>query len=150
MKTITTRKQAVKIAKKVLERSRASGKPVRKGKIYCSPRCGAGCTHADYIAAKDAAARLIIRLGKGWKARVWENLGWHWMVSNGAVEVVPHTGYRRRVEEYAAWFQGEQQIITEHYATPEKALEVLRETIIARAEEMAKASRMIDRTLNRA
>lgn len=33
-------------------------------------------------------------LGKGWKSRVWENLGWHCAVENGVLKVHPSSsGY---------------------------------------------------------
>jgi len=65
--------------------------PVRRGKIYCSPACGHDCTHRDYLAAVRGAERLARRLGPGWKAEVWENLGWHYRaivkVRGGRLEV---------------------------------------------------------------
>jgi len=37
-----------------------------------------------------AAKRLQKRMcGKGWKYRVWENLGWHYSVHNGGMTVHP-------------------------------------------------------------
>lgn len=43
----------------------------------CARWCGRGCTQAEYETAKKAGAALAARLGATWKARVWENLGWH-------------------------------------------------------------------------
>jgi hypothetical protein len=48
------------------------------GDRYCSPACGRGCTWAEYQAARKAAAALVRQLGRGWRAKVWENLGWHY------------------------------------------------------------------------
>lgn len=52
--------------------------PRRRGHIYCAPACGGRCTLAQYHAAKLAGQKLCERLGRGWKPRVWENLGWHY------------------------------------------------------------------------
>ena len=57
------------------------------GIFYCSPACGGGCTMAAYEQAKDKAMRLAARLGKGWKPRVWENLGWHYSAVCGKSKV---------------------------------------------------------------
>ena len=52
--------------------------PVRRGQRYCSPGCGADCTHAEFVSATKSAEVLAEQLGDEWKPRVWENLGWHW------------------------------------------------------------------------
>jgi len=57
-----------------------SWKARRSGPLYCAPACGGKCTWADYTRAKASAAALAKRLGRGWKPRVWENLGWHYEV----------------------------------------------------------------------
>jgi hypothetical protein len=58
-------------------------KPRRRGLIYCSSACGSGCTHADYLLAHQEARETIRKLKtKGWKARIWENMGWHWCLVN--------------------------------------------------------------------
>ena len=56
--------------------------PQRRGSIYCAPACGGRCTYAAFVKATKAAARLATRLGRGWKAEVFENLGWHYSVDN--------------------------------------------------------------------
>ncbi len=62
-----------------------SWKPKREGKLYCSPACGGGCTHAQYVKAHKLADRLIKKCekqaGGKWEKRVHENLGWHYCVS---------------------------------------------------------------------
>lgn len=74
--------------------------PRRKGDIYCSPACGGetkwGCTWAEYQAAKRAAKALCDRIGKGWRPRVWENLGWHYSAISpcGRLKVHPSTSCR--------------------------------------------------------
>ena len=62
----------------------------RRGAIFCSPACGRGCKESEFIAATVAADRLLRALkGKGWKTRVYENLGWHYSVYNDYVTVYP-------------------------------------------------------------
>jgi len=51
--------------------------PVRNGMIYCSPACGGHCTLAAWELAWSRGRALAARLGVGWNAVVWENLGWH-------------------------------------------------------------------------
>lgn len=64
--------------------------PKRHGAIYCSSACGGGCTWAAYRAAKKAAKDLCARMDtSGWEPRVHENLGWHWGIVNGLLEVWP-------------------------------------------------------------
>lgn len=58
-------------------------KPVRRGATYCSLACGYGCTHAAFLEAHEEAKKTIATLKtKGWKAKVWENIGWHWALTN--------------------------------------------------------------------
>lgn len=56
-----------------------SWKPIRRGTVFCSSACGAGCTYLQYLsalkAAKDCSAMMKT---KGWKIRVYENMGWYW------------------------------------------------------------------------
>lgn len=52
--------------------------PIRRGITYCSPGCGRGCTIMEHDSAVIAANEMVERLGPPWKARVWENLGWHY------------------------------------------------------------------------
>lgn len=52
-------------------------KAVRKGPIYCAPRCGMNCTWKAYQETKAFGKQMATSLGQGWTARVWENLGWH-------------------------------------------------------------------------
>jgi hypothetical protein len=56
--------------------------PIRKGDVYCSRACGAGCTWKSYLTAKKRAEALVKRLNKStdleWKAHVWENMAWYY------------------------------------------------------------------------
>jgi hypothetical protein len=65
-----------------------SWKPRRRGDIYCAPACGASCSYASYVQAKQKAAELAKTLGPGWTPRVWENLGWHYEARRGGICVV--------------------------------------------------------------
>jgi|GEM_PF-852899 len=66
--------------------------------LYCSPRCGGGCTWADYRLAHKDGAGLARRLGAGWTVEVWENLGWHYQAVSPCgrfkVSCDPGNGYR--------------------------------------------------------
>lgn len=62
---------------------------MRRGRVYCSTACGKGCTFAEYQRAKQHGRALAKRLGKGWKPRIWENLGWHYTAKRGPIEVYP-------------------------------------------------------------
>jgi hypothetical protein len=62
--------------------------PVPRGKTYCSPACGCGCTRRDHDRAVRDADRLVcILAGSGWKSVVWENSGWHFGAVSGPVQV---------------------------------------------------------------
>lgn len=77
------------------------GKIKRLGKLYCGAACGRGCTWAECQKAIIQANRLLKRLGKGWKPRVWENLGWHYeaVSRDDTMSVSP-----RMIGGYAAYF----------------------------------------------
>lgn len=53
-----------------------SWEPVRRGRFYCSPGCGARCTIFQFDHAGILANQTAMRLGKNWKPRVHENMGW--------------------------------------------------------------------------
>lgn len=54
--------------------------PVRRGKIFCSPACGADCTYEAYQKAKHDAQLVAQLLGPKWKPVVSENCKWFWSV----------------------------------------------------------------------
>ncbi len=70
--------------------SAATGwKPRRKGEVFCSPRCGGGCTYVAYQKARIEGVALAKKMGPGWDCIFWENLGWHYKAVKGVVEVYP-------------------------------------------------------------
>ncbi len=62
----------------------------------CASWCGSGSIGEEYHKAKRAAAALAKQLGKGWKPRVWENMGWHFEAVSlcGRLEVHGGSGGR--------------------------------------------------------
>lgn len=96
--------------------------PRRRGAIYCSPRCGADCTHEAYMTATRKAKALCKRLGKGWEPYVWENMGWFYSAHKGVTEVYAnyHKAYPGGVL-YRAYFNSAKQFFATA-RTPEKAL----------------------------
>ncbi|MGH9388966.1 MAG: hypothetical protein ACRD1Z_05070 [Vicinamibacteria bacterium] len=73
-------------------KTRLSWKPRALGALYCSSACGGGCTREKYDRARREAAGLTRALGPGWKARVWENLGWHYEARKATLKVSPSFG----------------------------------------------------------
>lgn len=114
-----------------------SWRPRRRGDTYCAPACGHGCKRAAFEAAERKAKRLAAKLGKGWRPRVWENLGWHYSATRPHLAVHPSVdgGYtaflnRRPKSSGGHW--------TAYYATPAGA--VLRVITAARMERDAMVS----------
>ena len=95
-----------------------SWKPIKRGPIYCSPACGGGCSHSQFLRAKSEAKALVMVMGIGWKPHVWENLGWHYSVIKDGLDlsIYPpsHGG-----NLYWASFEGK---FTASHVTPHKAL----------------------------
>ncbi len=96
-----------------------SWKPVRKGRVFCAPACGSGCTREAYLKAKAAARKLCATLGPGWKPSVSENMGWHYSAILGVMTVVLLTGD----DTYTAYFNGPTQFLG-HAKSPRKAVEM--------------------------
>jgi len=65
--------------------------PRRRGPIFCSSACGCRCRWVDHERYRKRAQAVARQLGKGWKARVWENLGWHAEVFFGGLYVSLHS-----------------------------------------------------------
>lgn len=82
--------------------------PVKRGDSYCSPRCGCGCTWADYCLAHTRGDELVAQLGPTWEKRVWENMGWHWSVKKGVMDIHP----RQPIQEgYTIFFNIRPQVL---------------------------------------
>ncbi len=88
------------------------------GGIYCSPACGGNCTEADYRQAVRCSRNLAHHMGGGWEPRVWENLGWHYVVEKGVAIIAPPG---RGSEKYTVFFNTSLQVVTTA-ETPEEAL----------------------------
>jgi hypothetical protein len=118
-----------------------SWKPVSNGAIYCAPACGCGCTLAAYRQAHQDARELCKRLGKGWKPRVWENMGWHYCAigADGYLKVHPNK-YSRKVESYTAFLATEPDSDGGKWAesgdTPEEAIANMLKVVIPHAQAM--------------
>lgn len=120
--------------------------PVRRGSIYCSPRCGGECTWKAFRAATDNAASLAKRMGGGWHPRVWENLGWHWRIECGPADApfgrIGCDGYRKYDAEVRAGYMlgphaGSSSTSLQFWGkgtTPEKAIEAARDSARSIAE----------------
>lgn len=91
-------------------------KPIRRGRIYCAPFCGGECTHKAFVRATKEAKTLAKRMGPGWVARVWENLGWHYSVEKGCASIVPArrgsaTGGVWKDVDYTCYFNSHKQYL---------------------------------------
>lgn len=75
--------------------SKVNWNPVRIGGTYCSSACGAGCLHVDFEWATAQAKALAEELGKDWKPRVHENLGWFCSAVNGYATVSSNLNWAR-------------------------------------------------------
>lgn len=109
-----------------------SWKPVRRGKLYCAPACGGGCTVAAFDLAMADACACARALGNGWVPDVYENLGWHWKVARAGIGSTELTVSRARGDTaywanliicgrqecaYAASAQQAVQIVLQYAAT---------------------------------
>lgn len=122
----TAREIGREAMKRDKERQRFLSLPaVRKGNRYCAPWCGRGCTWAEHQAAVAGAARLVGRLGPGWKPQVHENLGWHYGAISrcGQVKVSP-SGKRGFMAFFGdAGRPGGQWVA--HGPTPQRAVDIV-------------------------
>jgi hypothetical protein len=106
-------------------------KPVLRGGIYCSPKCGCGCTKEAFDLATMEANDLCKRLGTRWTPSVWENCGWHYSAQacDGLFAIHPSKNYRKHptphlwvVDGYTAWIHTQPQFISENNADPLAAM----------------------------
>lgn len=122
--------------------------PRLRGKIYCSSACGGGCTMLAYASAVKKATALAKRMGKGWKIRVHENLGWYWRVfkgppinhSSGILEITPPY---RPGDTYTAWIQSSPQFIVRH-KDPKVALREAVKLFDAHIENLQRLRGLVD------
>lgn len=101
-------------------------KPILKGDVYCSPRCGFGCKKAAYDQAVQEADALAARMGDGWVPRIWENCGWNYSVDKGVALIYPFrdgsaTAGSWEVIGYTVFFNSVKQVVTDA-KTPEDAV----------------------------
>lgn len=109
---------------------------VKQGDIYCSPGCGRGCTQEEFDDATRRGEALATELGAGWRARVWENLGWHFAA------ISPSGGIKVHPVRTGLWqaFLGEPDSRGGRWVecgdTPRAAVEVVLETARAEVEAL--------------
>lgn len=108
--------------------------PVKRGLIYCSPACGAGCKITDFDRATFRANDLAKQLGRGWATHVWENLGWHYEVHKGALRVYAH--HDAKVSYMATLGHRAPLQWSAHGATAEEALTALKEKVTHDVSEL--------------
>ena len=118
-----------------MKRSKLSWKPIWKGKTFCSPACGYGCTRAAYKQAWLDAKELASQLGWEWRTRVWENMGWHYEVvsASGCWKVSPLI-HRGKVTGYSAYLGKSGSpggLWCNHARTPFAAIEKVRRRALA-------------------
>ncbi len=82
-----------------------SWKPRRNGDIYCAPACGRNCTLAEYKQARERVATLKLILGRGWTARIWENLGWHYCAISPCGRITVHSSHHKDTVSFYASLQ---------------------------------------------
>lgn len=109
---------------------------IRRGPIYCAPRCGGGCTWEAYQRAQRDGAWLAKRLGDGWVVEVWENLGWHVAVNKGVCSVHPIRDMLGRAAWiYTVFFNTEKQVVISG-ADPCKAVVLATKRVQELADKM--------------
>lgn len=119
------------------------GRPaVRRGAVYCAPWCGANCTWAAFQIATTNAKKLAKSLGKEWKPVVWENLGWHYKVTNGILEVTTNTHMGKT--RYTAWCQSSPQVIGDSSSTARLAVKSLGNKMAIQFAEQLVAFRALE------
>ncbi len=69
-------------------------------KKRCASWCGHGCTEQQYQTAVRHGAALAKQLGKKWKSRVWENMGWHFAAVSPCGRLEVHRDGERSFTAY--------------------------------------------------
>ena len=129
-----------------------SWEPVLKGEIYCSSACGGRCTKAAHDNCVKKAKALAKRMGKGWKPRVHENLGWFYGVIKGTPQGVFGNGFLeitppyRPDDTYTAWVQSSPQFIA-HHKDPKIALSLAVKMFDEHLKSLNRLRKLVDQTL---
>ena len=107
----------------------------------CAKWCGSGCTEEAYQKARRGGAALAKQLGKGWKPRVWENMGWHFAAvsSCGRLEVHSHGG--RSFTAYLGEADQPGGRWAEHGKTPKAAVKA---TVREGKRELAEVAALVE------
>lgn len=87
--------------KKAKKSKPLSWTPKLRGRIYCAPACGMGCTKAAHDEAERKAGEIAKQLGPDWSVRMNENLGWYAKAVCGDLSVEATRGFDD--PEYAYW-----------------------------------------------
>jgi hypothetical protein len=107
--------------------------------VYCSAGCGHHCTRAEFDRATKGAKKLAAKLGKGWKPRVWENMGWFYEVQKNNVVVSLGGSLPPGRARYYARFNNPVHQTMSQGSTPQDAVDdALRKAWIMR-QELAEA-----------
>jgi hypothetical protein len=128
-----------------MARKEPDWKPRRRGAIYCSPACGAGCTKADFDDATERARLTCEALGPGWKPHVWENLRWHAQAIKGQMGAAPlcEVTIERPGIGYRCSLQTNPQFVTRS-RSPRAAVRRALEQLRARTADLLLAAREIE------
>ena len=75
----------------------------RKGNTRCAPACGRGCTEAEYQQARRMAKKALSQISdkRGWKVRIWENMGWHVALEKQGLKLYVKKAYGERRLHYS-------------------------------------------------
>lgn len=113
--------------------------PALVGERYCSSWCGRGCTRQEYEAAVENGVALAARMGPGWTAEIWENLGWHHRARCGVFEVTGGVDHLGRATSFTAFVQTKPQFVGHHESDPHAALREALEDAAAVVRDISEA-----------
>lgn len=121
--------------------SELSWKAVRKGNVYCAPACGHGCKHSQYLKMKKQAELMCKALGKGWKPRVHENMGWHCEVqkSQSSISYYDDRTGNNYPDRFSAWVEIELKTMKLQFINKSVDMKKALEKSVKQADECVKA-----------